>query len=459
MSSLTKPELPRMASATSFIALLKSLKYPHASELLPEQISWATENSETRVIFDWLCENIDLENNVVNKEILTLSTISGLETQLENLRGVLEDLDESYKEKDRYFEQDSIKLDLNMTDTANAVKDVVTERKIQNGKERRLIEATIEHQRLSTFLLALVNEINQVDSYIPDKEVLRSKFQQNSVIISSVNEQIKDSLVKIEALLKSLAETHIENPILIAENISKSNCQTSIIRCLDVVIDLSLSQYAHNQFIAQACQIEYENQKTVDELLIKIKNELQVKKDDSEKRIALFSAKCLNNPETTSVVSSHDHLLLSMKNLMFLDGTNEKFSNDPSEGSYSFFTSYQSLKEKISQIQECKGNVSHNLEEELKELQEFVEICSRFEQTMIETLYSNSLTSELLLTPISLSDLQLTLRAKTNRLQPKLSQIAKELMATDQIRKRKELFHLFHTDPEQFQNRFFGNLS
>ena len=53
-------------SAKEFITLLTDLGYPDASNLQPGQILWAYENLETRNILDWLCKNIDIEQNVLD---------------------------------------------------------------------------------------------------------------------------------------------------------------------------------------------------------------------------------------------------------------------------------------------------------------------------------------------------------------------------------------------------------
>ena len=53
-------------SANEFINFLTNLDYPDISNLRPEQITWAYEDLETRDILDWLCTNIDIEQNVLD---------------------------------------------------------------------------------------------------------------------------------------------------------------------------------------------------------------------------------------------------------------------------------------------------------------------------------------------------------------------------------------------------------
>ncbi|CAG8649665.1 3113_t:CDS:2, partial [Paraglomus occultum] len=56
----------RTASATSFITFLAKIGYPNASSLRPEQLLWVFEIPEIQTLFDWLCKNVDPEENVVN---------------------------------------------------------------------------------------------------------------------------------------------------------------------------------------------------------------------------------------------------------------------------------------------------------------------------------------------------------------------------------------------------------
>lgn len=58
--------ISNVRSAKEFINLLTNLDYPDISSLQPEKISWAYENLETRNILDWLCTNIDIEQNVLD---------------------------------------------------------------------------------------------------------------------------------------------------------------------------------------------------------------------------------------------------------------------------------------------------------------------------------------------------------------------------------------------------------
>ena len=55
-----------ISNANDFIALLTNLDYPNISNLQSKQILWAYENLETRNILDWLCANIDVEQNVTD---------------------------------------------------------------------------------------------------------------------------------------------------------------------------------------------------------------------------------------------------------------------------------------------------------------------------------------------------------------------------------------------------------
>ncbi|CAG8575574.1 135_t:CDS:10 [Ambispora gerdemannii] len=560
-TSRPSSKMTSLNSATSFIEFLKTLKYPNASELLPEQLLWATEQPSTRVLLDWLCQFVDPDKNVVNKEeedstilkqIESLEVqldpltkhhdyllsqknqlklkLNGLEKELENFQKVNLDLDDKNRELNKNIEQDSIKLDLNMADTINVVKEIVMDRKIQNGKgildnyqvkliqnlllmvielgkirrnyifqcsnalkefleydqsftkeleqhcqslylpcqqdlsngvdlideitrlksmypitERKFTKAALEHERLLAYLNILQNEIPRIDAYNPDFEILRSKHQQNLKLIEFVDEQVKGILLRIEEYLSILAEIQIQNPIFIADNQRKSVLQMTINKNLEHVVDLLLSQYARLQLLNQAENIEFENQKTVHQLLIHNKDELQTRLESTRKRMTWMST--LNSDESAikTVVASDDDLLLTLKDLVSLDKSESK------RASYSLFTSYDSLKEEIRHIEQRKQSAVLHLEEELRAQQDFVDNCAQISQNMTAILYNNSPTSELILAPIALSDLQISLRRKTNRIQPRLGQIAKEITNNEQIKKRKEMFKLFYTDPARFR--------
>ncbi|CAG8581896.1 152_t:CDS:2, partial [Ambispora leptoticha] len=161
----------------------------------------------------------------------------------------------------------------------------------------------------------------------------------------------------------------------------------------------------------------------------------------------------INSDESAikTVVSSDDDLILALKELVSLDNKSES-----KRASYSLFTSYDSLKEQIRRIEQRKQSAVLHLEEELKAQQEFVDNCAQIGQNMTAILYSNSPTSELILAPIPLSDLQISLRRKTNRIKPKLGQIAKEIINDEQTKKHKEMFKLFHTDPARFRQKYIA---
>ncbi|CAG8634300.1 3030_t:CDS:2, partial [Ambispora leptoticha] len=303
----SKSKMTSLNSATTFIEFLKTIGYPNASELLPEQLLWATEQPSARVLLDWLCQSVDPDKNVVNKveedsmilkqiesleaQLNPLSkhhdsllsqknqlklTLNSLEKELENFQKINLDLDDKNREVNQTIEQDSIKLDLNMADTVNAVKEIVMDRKIQNGKEfleheqifgkeleqhcqnlylpcqqdlsngvdlieeitrlksmypvteQKFTKAALEHERLLAYLNILQNEILRIDAYNPDFEILRSKHQQNLKLIESINEQATDTLLRIEEYLCVLAEIQIQNPILIADNQTKSALQMTM---------------------------------------------------------------------------------------------------------------------------------------------------------------------------------------------------------------------------------------
>ena len=58
--------MSNISNANDFIALLANLGYPNISNLQAKQILWAYEDTETRNILDWLCTNIDVEQNVLD---------------------------------------------------------------------------------------------------------------------------------------------------------------------------------------------------------------------------------------------------------------------------------------------------------------------------------------------------------------------------------------------------------
>ncbi|RIA88293.1 hypothetical protein C1645_775256 [Glomus cerebriforme] len=513
-------------SANEFITLLTNLGYPDILNLRPEQIFWAYESIETRNILNWLCTNIDIEQNVLDikdnwinpsilkkteKEIESIeneidskrksqdnlshhieqlkSTLESIEGKYTDLKRISRDLDEKNKEVDKNIKQDSVKLDIDTAAMLKTIAQVLSERKFPDGKGKqrknfiyqctdeiaeiintdqsltcelqqlceiifsndeiekiksynladevvrlrnlysrtqiKYIEACAEFEYLSTFLRVFQNEATKMkkDSFILNFNVLKSNFDQNMNNNSSLSKQINNVVEsRINGLLSKLSHLEIESQILTADYDIKLQCQQKFISQLDMVIDQLLSQYAQNQIVAQAFHIELDSQKAVHKLLSNLRDELERRTEDINQRMLLMSGNdFVEQISCKTVVESHDEFLLSLKKLLNLDFLTSYSKEEKSLP----FTTYDSLKERFSEVKKSRDTSFDCVEQEWKSQEEFLKSCEEIEKFLVSLLYKDSKTSELLMTPQELSDLQFSLRAKTNHMQPRINQITK----------------------------------
>ncbi|CAG8433989.1 492_t:CDS:10 [Scutellospora calospora] len=526
MNSTTSNNDSRLRSASAFIDFLTKLEYPNVSTLQPEQILWAFESKETRCLLDWLCENIDVENNLIginegglistelakikkdhegfeneidilrkrndhvsnHRDQLKL-TLEDLESQLTDLKRINRDLDERNKNVDLLIQQESIKLDVETIALSCALSEVLSERdtheesgntknfifqctndiqdivKIDQAfsyelerfceslfpqnideifdqkalrdeikrlkslcpkTELKYIEAITRREYMSVYLRTLENDALGIDSFIPDFNSLELRYEQYISDSSIMNQQIKSILTsRIEEYLKNLAELQIENPLLIADYTIQSKYQKSLIDRFNLVNDILLSQYARTQFISKALNLELDDQKAVHKLFSDVTNELEHRRNCVVGQKMLMSATDFVEPKVEkTVVESSDNLLLSMNRLTNLEMFQPRSSLKDLEGQSTPFITYESLKEKIAEINQTRNNLFSRVNEELDAQQEFTKSCEEIEQNLTSILYKDSKTMELLFTPRELSDIQVSLLSIANRLQPKLNQIS-----------------------------------
>ena len=102
----------------------------------------------------------------------------------------------------------------------------------------RYIKACIESEYLSRFLQVIQDEAMRMrmNSFVPDYNVLKSHFEQNSYNSSSLSKQVKDVMdSRINDLLNELAFLEIESPILIADYKVKLQYQQKFTDRLELV--------------------------------------------------------------------------------------------------------------------------------------------------------------------------------------------------------------------------------
>ncbi|RHZ82863.1 hypothetical protein Glove_103g239 [Diversispora epigaea] len=533
----------------NFITFLSQLEYPQASTLKPEQISWVYESNDLHYLLDWLCENIDIEQNYIgndsednlnpievkkikkeheileneinnlrkrqeyaifNRDQLKL-VLEELKNQLVDLKKISHDLDDKNKEVDKLIEDDSIKLDMNTKDLFDIISEVLSERttitreennnnnfmsqctnEIQEiieidqtftlelqklceklfsrnanelsdpneldeeigrlkhlypNSERKYIDVASQYEYWDTYLKVLNDEVSRLDSIMPfSADNLGSKYDQCERKIILIKQEINDKAQRIEEYLNTLADLEVEKSILLVDYNVQSNYQKSFINGLDLVMDLLISQFSRLQFIIQAFNIEFDDHKSLHNLLKDVINELNQRCQNLKDRMKLMSSADFSDPKIEkTVVESNDKMLFSIKKLMNLDTNSRNLMKRNS--SSSTFVTYESLKERMSEILQERNNTHNNMVEELKAQYEFMKASEEIEKTLTSLLYKDSYTSELLLTSRKFSDLQNSLRHKTTFLQPKLNLITKDLNLQDHLENKKLLFHRYYTDP------------
>ncbi|CAI2188347.1 4944_t:CDS:10 [Funneliformis geosporum] len=511
-----------ISNANEFITLLTNLGYPNVSNLQPKQILWAYENLETRNILEWLCTNIDVEQNVIDikddwinpsilmkeqKELedieneinsgrqtrdhllrhhdILKSNLENIEGKLTDLKRISRDLDEKNEEIDKQIEQDSVKFDIHTAAMMTTISELLSERQLSEGKGKqqmnliyqctneiseimnidqsfthelqqlcemlfsndimkklesydltdevtrlknlypktqlKYIKSCTEFKYLSTFLQVIQNEATRIDSFVPDFNALKSNFDKstnsNSLLSKQIN-YVMDS--RISSSLSNLAFLEVESPILTANCKVRLQSQRIVIDRLDFVIDQLLSQHSRNQFTAQTFCVEMDNQKSLHRLFSNLNEDLEKRIESISKRMNLMSGADFTEHSISKTVIEKEKLLP--------------------------FTTYESLKERFVEIENIRKSSLNKIEQEWESQQELLKSCVEIEKFLTSLLYKDSKTSELLLTPQELSDLQISLRIKINRLQPKLNQIAKELDLPDHLESRKKSFIRFFTD-------------
>ncbi|CAG8572780.1 1504_t:CDS:2 [Diversispora eburnea] len=307
---------------------------------------------------------------------------------------------------------------------------------------------TFELQELCEKLFSRnINELsdpNELDEEIGRLKHL-SKYDQCERKIILIRQEINDKAQRIEEYLNTLADLEVEKSILLVDYNVQSNYQKSFINGLDLVMDLLISQFSRLQFVTQAFNIEFDNHKSLHKLLKNVINELNQRCQNIKDRMKLMSATDFSDPKIEkTVVESNDQMLFSIKKLMNLD-INPR--NLMKRNTTSTFVTYESLKERMSEILQERDQTHNDMVEELKAQYEFMKASEEIEKTLTSILYKDSYTSELLLTPRKFSDLQNSFRHKTTFLQPKLNLITKDLNLQDHLENKKLLFHRYYTDP------------
>ncbi|CAG8675639.1 30273_t:CDS:10, partial [Gigaspora margarita] len=426
------------------------------------------------------------QDRVSNHRNQLKMTLEDLESQLADLKRINRDLDERNKNVDSLIQQESIKLDVETNALSIALSEVLFERDTheKNGKaknfifqytndiqdivkidqtfthelqkfreslfpqnldgisdqkalcdeinrlkslcpktELKYIEANARREYMSTYLRTLENDALGLDSFIPDLNSLESKCEQYISSSTMLNQQIKTVLTsKIGEYLKNLAELQIENPLLMADYTIQSKYQKSLIDRFNLVNDILLSQYSRTQLISKALNLELEDQKAVYRLFSDVTKELEHRKNCLTAQKNLMSVTDFVEPNIEkTVVGSRDNLLLSMNRLTNLEMLKVLRS---SEEQSSPFITYESLKEKIIEIDQTRNKVFSRVNDELVAQQEFSKSCGGIEQVLTSILYKDSKTLDLLFTPREFSDIQFSLLSIANRLQPKLNQIS-----------------------------------
>ncbi|CAG8580706.1 6602_t:CDS:10, partial [Paraglomus occultum] len=294
--------------------------------------------------------------------------------------------------------------------------------------ERNYIESDIDLERLSTYLRVLDHEITRIDHYDFDNNSLELMQERNASRTTMLNAQILEILnTNIEPALVRLAETDIQAPVTAADYNARYSQQHSVNEQLDMVLNLLTTQYAWSQFLLQSLVNEFEKQETLHQYLRQLHDDWQKRREDFENRMALTATlEATEGTATPTVVESHDTFLLSMKKLLMLDLasklTEANHATPIAPKTRSLFTFYQYLKERVEKFGRNRSNFSANITDELETQTNFVRACEEIERDLSSCLHKNSKTLELLLSPMELSDLQLTLRAMTNKLQPSLIQ-------------------------------------
>ncbi|CAH1756860.1 13528_t:CDS:10 [Entrophospora sp. SA101] len=397
--------------AVKLISFLEQIGYPNASSLLPEQILWAFDQSEAYSLFEWLCENIDVEQNVIYNELRTINqqnleklrkeneniendinnmkkTHERVTIQKEQLGKTLEDLekelvelnkinDELYienKKVDEMIEKESVKLDVNTVNMIDSAKDIISERpgKSNKGKYidelKEIIDADqtlsqeLEQIRRSIFSLNvgtttpdnndnyyLTDEINHLRNSIVKEE------HKNYVAIAEF-EYMKKYLQALESEYMNLNSLQFDPNILdsvIEENANKKiMIEQQYKKLLYSEIEEKLNILAKKEIEEPILKAGYKNQSDNQCLLIEKLN------------WSLMSASDFIEPRLEKrILESNDTMLMSIKKLVNLGD-----DDDPDNQT----TLINNLKEKIVKIEDIRNDEFLRIEEESKAQQNLV---------------------------------------------------------------------------------------
>ena len=116
--------------------------------------------------------------------------------------------------------------------------EVVRLKNLYPRTELKCLEARAEFEYLSKYLQVIKNEATRLrmDSSVPDYNILKSQFDQNTNNSSSLNKQINDVIdSRINGLLSELAYLEIESPLLTADYEVKLQYQEKFIDRLELV--------------------------------------------------------------------------------------------------------------------------------------------------------------------------------------------------------------------------------
>src|SRR3954469_19746313 len=107
-----------------------------------------------------------------------------------------------------------------MFESYNLADEVVRLKNLYPKTQIKYIEACTEFEYLSKYLQVIQNEATRLrmDSYVPDYNILKSQFDQNTYNSSLLNKQINNVIdSRINGLLSELTYLEIESPILTAD--------------------------------------------------------------------------------------------------------------------------------------------------------------------------------------------------------------------------------------------------
>jgi hypothetical protein len=97
----------------------------------------------------------------------------------------------------------------------------------------------------------------------------------------------RDNKYNCRTSINPLAETDIQAPVIAANYNARYSQQHTLNEQFDLVLNLLSTQYAWNQFIFQALDIEFEKQDALYKYLHQLNDEWRKRNDDFAKRMVL----------------------------------------------------------------------------------------------------------------------------------------------------------------------------